>query len=168
MPQTPTESIQKLIENPADKTSWILIIIAILINLYQLLQNKRLEKTLEKFKNDLAKNQFKFTRYTELQIESLKNMYDQVVEFHFAFTNLTQPRYKTHDSLKSNIILFQDTFNDMITFGHKNKILLPEDFVIQIRKIHLKFNKIDTLCRNEFYRLNQLEDDFNSFKPEIL
>ncbi|MDQ1165899.1 hypothetical protein [Flavobacterium sp. SORGH_AS_0622] len=168
MTQTLTEPIEKLAKNPTDKISWILIIIAIAINLYQLWQNQRIQKTVEKFKNDLAKNQFKFTRYTELQIESLKNLYDKVVDFHFAFTGLTQPRYKTHNGLKDNIIFFQNNFDNMMAFSHKNKILLPEDFVVQLRIIHNKFDEIDAVCRTEFYKLNHLEDEKSSFNPEIL
>lgn len=169
MAQTLTDPIQKVVENPTDITAWILISIAIIISSFQVWQNIKIEKTVEKFKDDLAKSQYKFTRHTEMQIECLKNFYDQLVTFHFVFIDLIEPEFKTHRSLKSNILTFQDTFlNEVMTYSHRNKILLTDEIINQVRILHLKFKKIETLCRSEFDSLIRLEDYDRTDVPEYL
>nr|WP_294926681.1 hypothetical protein [uncultured Flavobacterium sp.] len=147
MAQTVTDPIQKVVEDPTDKTAWILICIAILINLYQLWQNKMIAKTVEKFKDDLVKSQYKFTRHTELQIECLKKYYDLIVTLHFSY-QLFQNK-ENHDGFKKSIKQIQDDFLKVLFFSNRNKILLTAEILEQYRIVYTKFqtwNELPNWC----------------------
>lgn len=168
MADTPIELAKNVIVDYKDDTSWILIIIVIASGIIQYLQNLSLAKTVETFKSDLSKKEIKFTRHTELQIECLIKMYDFVVSYHFSFCELSSPIYFTHDILKSNINIFQSNFLQTINYCHRNKILLTEEIIEQIRMIYEKFKRIEVLCRSEFEFLSQFEEQKGSIDPQIL
>lgn len=172
MSKTTPELVEDILSNYKENMSWILLVFAIFSALLsaslQYVQNLKLAKKVEEYKNELSQKELKFTRHTEMQIECLKKMYDQVVTFHFSFTNLINPIYKTHGSLKKNIKSFQDIFNQTMHYSHRNKILLTEDIIKQIGIIHTKFKKIEILCRSEYDNLNQLEDHNNTDEAQYL
>ncbi|MCD0475410.1 hypothetical protein LPB87_13515 [Flavobacterium sp. EDS] len=168
MIETTTELAKNVIVDYKDVTSWILLLVLIVIGIVNYLKNISLTKAIETFKSDLTKKEFKFTRHAELQIECLKKMYDLVVSFHFSFTNLIAPSYKTHEDLQKNIESFQVNFLHVINYSHRNKILLTDEIVKQIRIIHEKFKKIDALCRLETGLLSEIEEHHGSSDPQVL
>lgn len=99
---------------------WILVISFLLTIIIQFISNLILSKKIEQFKNDLKRTEIKFSRHSELQIECLKNMYGKVVNFHFTFNSLINPRFFTHDKLKSNINQLNLTYNENLDYFHRN------------------------------------------------
>ena len=102
-----TEYVKDILSDYKEHMSWILLVYAVITAIIQYYQNVRLAKKVEKYKNELAKNEIKFTRHTELQIETLKQLYDSVVKIHFSFTELKTPTDKTHEALHKNMKTFQ-------------------------------------------------------------
>lgn len=168
MTDTPVEIAKNVIVNYKDITSWILIGIVIIIGIVNYRKDVLLSKKIESFKAELNKNEIKFTRHTELQIECLKKMYDLVVMFHFSFSNFSNPRYKTHEWLQKSIRTLETNFDNTIIFSHRNKILLTDSIIEQVGVIHEKFKKIEILCRKETDDLDEIENYHGTSDPQIL
>ena len=123
-----TEPIQKVVQDPTDITSWILIGIVIFTAIFQYVQNVRLAKTVEKFKDELAKSQVRFTRHSELQIECLKNYYELIVALHFSY-RLIDVKNQTHHGFKKSVKTVQDDFIKVMIFSHRNQILFTDEMI---------------------------------------
>jgi hypothetical protein len=150
------EVVKNVVVDYKDITSWILLVIVIVTGIFQYLQNVRLAKTVEKFKGDLAKNQVRFTRHSELQIECLKNYYDLIVTLHFGYT-LVQSK-KDHHGLKKCIKTTQDDFLKVLFYSHRNRILLTDEIVTQFQIVHEKFKIWNSLTSIELNEMDGLED----------
>jgi len=170
MADTSIDLAKNVIINYKDITSWILLVIIIIIGFINYRKDVILSKKIESFKADLTKKEIKFTRHTELQIECLKGMYDHIVTLHFSFVNFLNPPYKTHELLEKQIETFPSDFDQTINFTHRNKILLPEEVTIQMRILHEKYRRIYEICRDETAILGatrEYEGPFNSFHEFI-
>ncbi|CAA0190002.1 conserved hypothetical protein [Tenacibaculum maritimum] len=60
---------------------YILIGFTIAIGLIQIIQSMWVNKKMERFKNDLKKSEIKFSKYNQLQIESLSKIYQLLTSF---------------------------------------------------------------------------------------
>lgn len=149
MADTSIELAKNVIVNYKDITSWTLLLIAIIIGFVNYRKDVMLSKKIESFKADLTKKEIKFTRHTELQIETLKLLYNHVVTLHFTFLNFLNPPYKTHELLEKQIETFPKDFDETLNFTHRNKILLPDEITTQIRVLHDKYARIYEVCRDE-------------------
>lgn len=163
-----TEYVKDILSDYKEHMSWILLGYAVITASLQYYQNIRLAKKVEKYKNELAKNEIKFTRHTELQIETLKQLYDLVVKIHFSFTELKTPMDKTHEALHKNMKTFQAVFYETVIYTHRNKILLTDDIMAQFRIVHDKYRKLEKLCILESEELVRIEDTNGSYDPQIL
>jgi hypothetical protein len=147
---------KNVIVNYKDVTSWILLIILIIISIVNYKKNISLAKTVEKFKSDLTKKEIKFTRHTEMQIECLRNFYELAVTLHFSFINL-QVREEIN-SLKAAITDLNTNFQNLLFFSHRNRILLPEEIAKQYKIVNTKFNTLNSLSKKELSELFWLEE----------
>jgi hypothetical protein len=172
MAKTTPELIEEILSNYKENMSWILLTFAVLSTLVstalQYFQNLKLSKKVEAYKNQLAKSEIKFTRHTELQIETLKQLYDLVVKIHFSFTELKTPVDKTHEALHKNMKIFQAVCYETVIYTHRNKILLTDDILDQFRVVHDKYRKVEKLCILESEELVRIEDINGSYDPQIL
>lgn len=168
MADTPVELAKDVIVNYKDITSWGLLLTSILIGYINYRKDVSLAKKIESFKAELNKNEIKFTRHTELQIESLKQMYDLVVSFHFSFTNFSRPQYKTHDSLQKNIRTLQASFIKTMTFSNRSKILITDEIIEQVKIVNDKFNRIEELLVEEINSLLEVEEHNGSNDPQYI
>lgn len=147
---------------------WILFIYFFLTIIIQFISNLILSKKIEQFKNDLKRTEIKFSRHSELQIECLKNLYDKVVNFHFTFNSLTNPKFLTHDNLKSNINQLNLTYNDNLEYFHRNKILLTEDIIKQIGVLHTQMNIVRGKFQEQYISLEEYEEHMGTNDPQVL
>ncbi|MDR6760272.1 hypothetical protein J2Y38_000451 [Flavobacterium sp. 2755] len=172
MAKTTPELVEEILSNYKENMSWILLAFALLSTLVsttlQYFQNWKLSQKVEAYKNQLAKSEIKFTRHTELQIETLKQLYDLVVKIHFSFTELKTPMDKTHEALHKNMKTFQAVCYETAIYVHRNKILLTDDIMAQFRVFHNKYREIEKLCILESEELVRIEDINGSFDPQIL
>lgn len=172
MSKTTPELVEEILSNYKENMSWILFTFALLSTLastaLQYFQNLKLSKKVEAYKNQLAKSEIKFTRHTELQIETLKQLYDLVVKIHFSFTELKTPMNKTHEALHKNMKIFQAVCYETVIYTHRNKILLTDDILDQFRVVHNKYREIEKLCILESEELVRIEDINGSYDPQIL
>lgn len=172
MAKTTPELVEEILSNYKENMSWILFIFALLSTLatatLQYFQNLKLSKKVEAYKNQLAKSEIKFTRHTELQIETLKQLYDLVVKIHFSFTELKTPIDKTHEALHKNMKIFQAVCYETVIYTHRNKILLTDDILAQFRVVNDKYKEVEKLCILESEELVRIEDINMSYDPQIL
>lgn len=154
------EQIEVIFKNYKENMIWILLGFSFISLLIQHFQNLSLSKKIEKYKNELAKNEIKFTRHTELQVECLKKMYDILVSLHFSFSRLINPNYFSHNSFKNNI--------KNMNFFHRNKILLTKDMITQIGVVHTKIKKVIELCDSEMNNLSELEESYGTEDVQII
>lgn len=131
-------------------------------------------KRMERFKAFLKKSEIKFSRYHELQIESLKINYEKLVYFTSVNHELFDSEYHTnnHKEYKTRINAWLNTHNDCITQLSIDKILLPSELIKLIDVIILDFNKVFSILLKEtealenreieFRRNNGITHDFNS------
>lgn len=172
MAKTTPELVEEILSNYKENMSWILFTFALLSTLastaLQYFQNLKLSKKVEAYKNQLAKSEIKFTRHTELQIETLKQLYDLVVKIHFSFTELKTPIDKTHETLHKNLKTFQAVCYESFIYFHRNKILLTDDIMAQFRVVHNKYREIEKVCILESEELVRLEDINSSYDPQII
>jgi hypothetical protein len=161
-----TEYVKDILSDYKEHMSWILLVYAVITTSLQYYQNVRLAKKVEKYKNELAKNEIKFSRHSEMQIECLKNMYEILVESHYSLNGLLNPIHFTHHSFKKNVALKKNNFAKLIDFTHRNRILITDEIIEQFKIVHSKFQTLDSLCADEVDDLIELEDYECSSEPE--
>lgn len=147
---------------------WIIIAFFISNIIIQYILNKSLSKKIEGFKNQLKKTEIKFSKHTELQIECLRNMYDKIVSFHFAYTSLINPFFFTHETYKYNIEHFNSIYNDNMNYFQRNKILLTDEMINQIGILNNKMNIIKNKFSSEYDALVEYEELNGSSNPQVL
>jgi hypothetical protein len=161
-----TEYVKDILSDYKEHMSWVLLGYATITASLQYYQNVRLAKKVEKYKNELAKNEIKFSRHSEMQIECLKNMYEILVESHYSLNGLLNPIHFTHHSFKKNVVLIKNNFAKLIDFTHRNRILITDEIIEQFKIVHSKFQTLDSLCADEVNDLIGLEDYECSSEPE--
>ncbi|PWW30922.1 hypothetical protein [Chryseobacterium sp. AG844] len=163
-----TEQIQASFKDNNELMIGLLIIYTLITIIIQFISNYCLSKKIETFKNDLKRSEIKFSKHSQMQIECLKNMYNNVVDWHFSFYELLNPKYLTHASLKSNINNLNIIFKSNMDYFHRNKILLTEEIIKQIGVVHSKFKKIQELCNKELDTLSSIEEYYMSNEPQTI
>lgn len=117
----------------------------------------RTAKKVEKLKTDLRKSEIKFNKHTEMQIECLKNMYSNVVDIYFAFSDLVHPKYFSLSMLKEKIKTLPRLFAENRDYFHRNRILLTDEISDQIRVVYEKLNAIEDICNAELEKIWEME-----------
>jgi len=157
---TTPELIEEILSNYKENMSYILLGFAffstLLTGLLQYVQNLRLAKKVEAYKNELSKREIKFSRHSEMQIECLKNYYDHIATLHFSFLSV-QSR-EDHHSLKNAIKEAQKDFQTVLFFSQRNRILLTEEILVNSRIIFNKVKDWNALANIELNEMNYLEE----------
>ncbi len=162
----PKEIIEDYFSEYKSQMIWILIAFTIISGLIQYFQNLRLSKKIEEYKNELKRDEIKFSRFNELQIESLKNLYDHIVTFHFKYTGLLKPTFYTHNSLKANLKEVKIEFWVCLEYFHRNRIFLTDEMVTTIRALHDNFKIVEIHLGNEWRELSRIEERNSSSNPQ--
>jgi hypothetical protein len=108
-------------------------------------------KRMERFKAFLKKSEIKFSRYHDLQIESLKINYEKLVYFTSVNHELFDSAYdnNNHKEYKTRINAWLTTHNDCLTQLSIDKILLPEELIKLVDIIVLDFRKVFSILLQE-------------------
>ena len=147
---------------------WIMFLFSIVSIGLQYAQSLKLLKKVESYKNDLKKNEIKFSRFNELQIESLKKLYDQIVTFHFKYNYLINPSFYTHNTFITNLNNLKEEYNVCMEYFHRNKIFLPDNLINKIRDIDANFRLIGAHFVEELRSIREVEDFHQSNDVQII
>lgn len=137
---------------------WAIVITLFLTVVIQIIQAVYVSNRIEKYKNELKKSEIKFSRFNELQIESLKSIYDKIVDFHYMNFRLFFPVKYEHNNFKNRIDDWKKGFNELMDIFHREKILLPSNLKIKIKDFEQKFNIIYINLNLEIDRLRDIEN----------
>lgn len=125
-------------------------------------------RRVEKFKNELRKNEIKFSKYNELQIEALKSIYSELVKFHNVNFKMFNPKEICHNIYYNNVTIWQNDFNELMLKLHHEKILLTEEIRNKVQLFEERFNLIFKALDNEKNNLIILEEEYGSNEVQII
>lgn len=99
-----------------------------LIALLAAVQHFIIQKNVSKFNSRLNKAEIRFSKYHNLQVESMEKLYELVTNIYYSNMNLFQAREqnKRHDKLKKNLSKWSNDLLELHYFFNKKKILFPE------------------------------------------
>ncbi|MBD1383826.1 hypothetical protein IDJ75_00930 [Mucilaginibacter rigui] len=158
----------------------ILILFTIVIAVLQITQAIWVSGRIERFKTELKKSEIKFSRFNELQVEALHNIYHKLVNFNYANSNLFYNAYdkNNHNKYKERIQLWVKSYIECINEFSKEKILLSEETKALVKKTLIDFNKVKDAILKEDEDLNNVEEaengvweliyDYNDQELEII
>lgn len=147
----------------------IMIGISVLVSLtsifIQYRQNLKLNKKIESYKNELKLKEVKFTRFNELQIESLKILYDKMVTFHFQYFTLISPYndFENYNEYLKCLKNIKAAYQISMEHCHRNKIFLPIRLIEKIKLVEKIYEPIDDQLHNEIFYINEIE--YSDNKP---
>lgn len=147
---------------------WAIVITLLLTVIFQIFQAIYVSRKIENYKIALKKSEIKFSRFNELQIESLKSIYDKLVTFHYKNRELFYPSYYGHDSYKLKISNWINNYQNLMDSFHREKILLPNDLELKIIDFNNKFNVIQNRLNNELLDIDSLEDLHQSNDVQVI
>jgi len=160
------EAIKEEFSEFKDYIFWILCSFSLVSLGIQFIYNWKLSQKIESYKNELKKNEIKFSRFNELQIESLKNLYDHIVTFHFRYNNLLYPIFFTHDTLSGNLKVLKLEYNICMEYFHRNKIFLTENLVLKIKDIETNYILVRVFFDQEIASISEIEDRLETKNPQ--
>jgi len=127
------EIIKKIIQEYfADFKEYHLIIFigfTCIIAIIQVIQSIVITKKIERFKNDLKKSEIRFSRFNELQVSALRNIYHQLVTFQYHNNLIFNAKYGDigHKDLKNRINGWIQSYVENVKEFSKEKILLTSE-----------------------------------------
>lgn len=167
--QISTEKLlEKYFSEYKDYHQYALISILILMAIYQIWQALFVSRKIETFKTDLKKSEIKFSRFHNMQIDTLKILYNRIVTFHYKNHNLFTPTSTCHSSLKSKIKEWRAEFYLVIETFHRERILLPIELVAVVKKFENNFQEILVRLNEELKSLNDLEEANSSIDEQVI
>jgi hypothetical protein len=141
---------------------WAIVILALIFVGFQIAQTIIVSRKIEKFKNALKKNEIKFSKFNNLQIDALKSIYDKMVNLHYKNYLLFEPETFSHESLKTRIKDWRSDFLILMDVFHREKLLLPKDLKNKIKEVESNLRSISKRLNEETINLNEIEEDFGS------
>lgn len=141
----------------------ILIVFTLIIAAIQIFQTIWVARMIEKFKTVLKINEIKFSRYHNLQVDSLKSIYNKLVLFHGANISLFKSKYDTnnHSHFKSRINYWIKTYIECVNEFSHEKILLPNNLKILVQRTLVDFEIVKDILIQEKDYLECLEGEAN-------
>ena len=129
----------------------ILILFVVIISIFQILQALWISTRIEKIKNILKKSEIKFSRYNELQVEALRDIYQKLVLFNYANSNLFYNSYdkNNHTQYKNRINVWVKSYLDCINQFSLEKLLLSETIKELVLKTIIDFQQVKNVILNE-------------------
>lgn len=129
----------------------ILISFTIIIALIQIIQSIWISRKIEKFKTDLKKSEIKFSRYNELQINSLRKIYHNLVSFQLSNNLLfkSKPKNTGHSKYKNRINGWIKSYIECANEFAREKILLTEELKQLFNRTLTDFEEVKDILMNE-------------------
>ena len=135
---------------------------------YQIWQAIFVSKKIEKFKTDLKKSEIKFSRFHNMQIDALQIIYDRIVTLHYKNHRLFSSKSNGHSRLKTRIHEWKAEFEVVIDTFHRERILLPPEFEITVKKFEKDFQKILIRLNDELQDIGELEALHESIDEQVI
>ncbi|AMC10262.1 hypothetical protein Lupro_02885 [Lutibacter profundi] len=137
----------------------ILISFVIIIALIQIIQSVWVSNKIERFKTDLKKSEIKFSRYNELQINSLREIYHKLVAFQLA-NNLifkSKPKSVGHSKYKNRINEWIKSYIECANEFAREKILLTDELKSLFTRTLKDFEEVKDILMTEKENLDYWE-----------
>ena len=137
----------------------ILICFVVIIALIQLFQSIWVSNKIERFKTDLKKSEIKFSRYNELQINSLREIYHKLVAFQLA-NNLifkSKPKSVGHSKYKNRINEWIKSYIECANEFAREKILLTDELKSLFTRTLKDFEEVKDILMSEKENLDYWE-----------
>lgn len=137
----------------------ILICFVVIIALIQLFQSIWVSNKIERFKTDLKKSEIKFSRYNELQINSLREIYHKLVAFQLA-NNLifkSKPNSVGHSRYKNRINEWIKSYIECANEFAREKILLTDELKSLFTRTLKDFEEVKDILMTEKENLDYWE-----------
>jgi len=167
--QEPTQQIlEKYFSDYKEYHKHALIAIILIVAAYQIWQAIFVSKKIEKFKNDLKRSEIKFSRFQNMQIDALKSIYDQIVNFHYTNHRLLNSTIFTHESLKKRISDWDEEGSKFIDLIHRERILMPPNLINDFKEFETIMRKISGRLTEETRSLISMEDNLETNDVQII
>ena len=165
--QTTLEQIEALISK-YENYHVFAIGLFILLLIIQIFQSIFISNKIEGFKNNLKKSEIKFSRFSNMQVDALKSIYNQIVTFHYAHHRLFFPTSVSHDSLIVRIDQWKADSIKLLDALHRERILLPPDLVVLVKDFETDLRRIATKLDEQKMTLSMIEEREGTADPQIL
>lgn len=139
----------------------VLIIFSLIIIAFQIGQTILVSRRIENFKAVLKRNEIKFSRYHNLQVDALRSIYNKLVLFHGANTFLFKSQYDTnnHGRFKDRINYWLKTYIECMNEFSLEKILLPNNIKDFFQRTLVDFEEVRNILIKEKDYLDYLEEE---------
>jgi hypothetical protein len=138
----------------------ILISFTIIIALIQVIQSIWVSSKIEKFKNALKRSEIKFSRYNNLQVDALKEIYEKLVLFHGTNSILFKSSYDSnvHENYRNRITNWIKAYIECSNKFSLEKILLPNNLKNLVTRTLTDFEEVKNLIISERDYLDYKEE----------
>jgi ABC-type multidrug transport system fused ATPase/permease subunit len=138
----------------------IFIVFALLVVLFNIIQNIILTNKIEKFKSELKKSELKFSVYNQLQTETLSKLFLQLTEFKEITSIISKAENKSPEFYQHFVKIWLDNFILTTRLFSKEKYILPKYIKKQYTEIHKNFKQLFEYIKNEKeYKSNFYSDE---------
>lgn len=144
---------------------FIVVILFFAIAVLQFFQAWYFSRNIESFKNQLKLSEIKFSRFNELQIESLRNLYVEIVSFQTLNHQLFYKPYMNHNIFKERILEWQNQYDSLMKIFLREKIVLPKSLVPKVKEFWDNGLSIKVTLFEEYRDIIKLEERFESSDP---
>jgi len=133
----------------------ILIAFTVVIALIQIIQSILVSRKIERFKNELKKSEIRFSKYNQLQVESLSKIYPLLTDL-YTRTSIIKSEITTASPEKNQTITenWGRVFNQVFGTFSKERYILPKEIKSRFSSILQNLIKMN--------RYINLEKDFSS------
>jgi hypothetical protein len=128
----------------------ILIAFTIIIALIQVIQSILVSKKIEKFKNDLKKSEIKFSKYNQLQVQALGDLYPQLAEL-LLHTTLVKQEIDKASPEKINSLTedWGKSFRQVVESYMLKRYILPKDIKTEFGKLVKHLGQVNAYIKAE-------------------
>jgi hypothetical protein len=137
----------------------ILICFVVIIALIQIIQSIWVSRKIERFKTDLKKSEIKFSRFNELQVNSLRDIYHKLASFHLS-NNLifkSKPKSVGHTKYKNRINEWIKNYIECANEFSREKILLTPELKSLFGRTLKDFEEVKDILMSQKENLDYLE-----------
>lgn len=145
------QTIESIISDYKNYQLVILIAFTSIIILLQIGQTLWINMKIATFKNRLKKSEIKFSRFNELQINALREIYHRLVKFQMANNLIFKSSIKSigHNQYKTRIDNWIRRYFECINEFAREKILLSDEMKILVERTIDDFEQVKKILLDE-------------------
>lgn len=144
------EALNKYFEDFKEYHLIILIVFVVVIGLIQLIQGILVTQKIEKFKNALKKSEIKFSKFSQMQIETLDEVFESVTEFRQITLLVDKKLNSSSPELTKKITeKWLITYNNVYSTFSKKRHILPKNIKEDFASILTELEKAGKYVKSE-------------------